>query len=368
MNNITGYSLLISDLKNLENDISTFLNVKHKNKPYIKLINNLEASLILSLVLGKSLSFGLKYQNFDLQPINKLFHSIGMDLIRIINMENYKEFLKNDVKDDLYDVYTPSSFIEFFEKHGKSVDEDTAIKIGFEFTYIISENSNFFELKESKIDRNLTKRYIILKSGFKDIINTITLTTTSELPMIIKPLPIVINNEGKLIQFGGSLSNNKYKMSTLRSHSYENISANDMTYTNNVINAINFVNSVEYTINKELYYIITHNNFIKNNENLIYFTPHHQTGEINKLLKDKKHHEVSYIYKYNSKYISDVSILNIAKLMLNVEKFHLSMFIDWRGRFYSSRCSLNFKGGELARSLLFFKKGKVLSEEGLRSL
>lgn len=65
---------------------------------------------------------------------------------------------------------------------------------------------------------------------------------------------------------------------------------------------------------------------------------------------------------YNSKYIYEMRIQSstllifIAKLM---NEFFFPAFLDWRGRLYIHDGPLNFQGGELARSLLWFQMKNI---------
>ena len=60
-------------------------------------------------------------------------------------------------------------------------------------------------------------------------------------------------------------------------------------------------------------------------------------------MENKNYSKVNEIVSCNSKYLYETSVLNIARLMLNVEEFFLTNFIDWRGRFYTSNSVLNMK-------------------------
>ena len=88
----------------------------------------------------------------------------------------------------------------------------------------------------------------------------------------------------------------------------------------------------------------------------------------NDLRKNKEYLKLKEILSHNSKYLYHSTLLSIAKLMSNVDEFYMTVFIDWRGRFYSSNCALNIQGGDLARSLLLFKNGEVLTENGVKAL
>lgn len=132
--------------------------------------------------------------------------------------------------------------------------------------------------------------------------------------------------------------------------------------------AVNTIANVEYCVNIDLLNILTTNHYFKNGKPLVTLKPHPKVNSLNELIINKDYTLIDEITKHNSKYLSDTSIISIAKLMSYVEGFYITVFIDWRGRLYSSNCILNIQGGELARSLLLFKKGEVLSDNGVKAL
>ena len=142
-----------------------------------------------------------------------------------------------------------------------------------------------------------------------------------------------------------------------------------MKFNKTLIDTVNQMGCTEYTINKKVLSIITEKEyFLKGSERLIHFKSHEESELLSKYVEEKNYIKVNEITVYNSKHFYDISILNIARLMNNVDKFYITTSIDWRGRFYTSSCSLNIQGGEVARGLLLFAEGQPLDEKGLYAL
>lgn len=98
-------------------------------------------------------------------------------------------------------------------------------------------------------------------------------------------------------------------------------------------------------------------------QKLINFNPHPETSKLSEYIKNKTVNKTGEILTHNSNYIYNTSILNIALMMREVDEFYVTPFMDWRGgRIYFSSSTLNIQGGQLARALLLFSKGSILSE------
>jgi DNA-directed RNA polymerase len=363
-NDSLGLRILVGEIKNLKDDIHKFINdpVFTKHKPYFKIIKTMDPTLILSILLGKAIPFSVRYKDSDEQPIHSLFKDLGDALLREVGLEYYNNDLKaGKITKDI-------NLSEYCSINNLILDEEELIKLGCDLVVILSNNSNLIELKEIKVSKNLSKRIILARDGLKNLLDNITLVDSEELPMLIKPLAWRINTEGVITEYGGSLLNNKYRFKSLRSKSFENIKGNNIKLSNLVIDAVNKIASVEYSINTELLDIVTSNEYFKGKSPLVYLEPHSETSMLSTFIEDKNYIKVNEITSHNSKHLYDSSIISVARLMSKVEGFYVTVFIDWRGRFYSSNSCLNIQGGELARSLLLFRDGEVLNEKGLKSL
>src|SRR5690348_11046064 len=152
-----------------------------------------------------------------------------------------------------------------------------------------------------------------------------------------------------IVEYGGTYSNNKYKLKPLISNTYKNPIAKTTIFTEEYINTINKLSSTPYKINKDVFDIISQKVYnIENNKSLVIFKPHeesHLLGDyLNALAKKKDYVKIHEIVSHNSKYLYTSSILNIARLMLNVDEFYFTVFGDWRGRIYTSNSALNMQG------------------------
>jgi hypothetical protein len=132
-----------------------------------------------------------------------------------------------------------------------------------------------------------------------------------------------------VVEYGGTYYNNKYQLKSLVSLTHKNPIVKNMKLNQSLVDTVNKLSSNEYTVNKKLFKIITEKEYYKsNNLKLVQFKPHKDSRLISKYMEDKNFSKVHEIVSYNSNYLYDTSILNIAKLMLDVDKFYLTTFID----------------------------------------
>jgi len=139
-----------------------------------------------------------------------------------------------------------------------------------------------------------------------------------------------MDSEGLIKEYGGSLLNNKYRFKDLRSRSIENMIANDIKYSQEVLDAVNRIASVEYTINTSVLDIITKNVYFKgkNKLPLVYLEPHSETSMLSTFIADKNFIKVNEITSHNSKHLYDNSVVSVARLMSKVDGFYVTVFID----------------------------------------
>jgi len=136
----------------------------------------------------------------------------------------------------------------------------------------------------------------------------------------------------------------------------------------NIVKTINYIQSIGYIINKEmLRYILQ---YISEGvlDNSIIMEYHSESPN---LFKYRTNHEkkglVCEILRHNSKCYVNRLILSNAILYENCE-LYFPVFIDFRGRLYTNTPSFSFQGSELVKSLLYYKKGVIINEQGLKSL
>ena len=102
-----------------------------------------------------------------------------------------------------------------------------------------------------------------------------------------------------------------------------------MKLNKSLIDTINKMGRTGYTINKKVLSIIMEKEyFAKEGEILIHFKSHEESELLSKYVQDKNLIKVNEITAYNSKYFYDISILNIARLMYNVDKLYSPISID----------------------------------------
>jgi len=365
LSNDIGFNIIIRQLESLNEDIIILFNISSfiRNKPYMQIIKDIDPSLILSVVIGKVIPFVIKYNDLESQPITNFIIQIGEEILKVVYLEMYKRDLENEK------ISSELKFYEYIKQNNLTFNEDESAKLGLDMLNFFSNRSNFVELKEIKVKKDLIKRQLIPKEDFYKLLDGFTLIESEELPMLVPPYPWKIDNNGNIFEFGGNITNNEHRFKDLVSKSHKNYSIKNMKFNKDLIDTVNKMAQTEYTLNKKLLSIITEKEyFTKGNKKLIHFKPHEESLLLSKYAKDKNFFKVNEINVYNSKYHHDTSILNIARLMYNVDKFYITTFIDWRGRIYTSSCSLNMQGNELARGLILMVNGYNLDDKGLIAL
>jgi len=283
----------------------------------------MDPSLILSIVLGRSITFAVRFEDLDKQPIHSLFKNISDDILFEISKEYFiKDKNSNKLENNI-------NFHEYCENNNFTLSEEDAIKLGLDLVVLLCNNSNFLELKEIKIDRSISKRVLITKEGFNDLINNITLMDSEEIPMIIKPYPWKVDSNGDIVSYGGTILNNQLQYKPLRSKSHENTAVNNAPFSNEVIDSANKIAGVKFSINTKVLEIISNNIYYKNdNTPIVNFGKHPESNNLSSYIHDKNNVKVNEIISHNSKYLYESSLINIAKLMSKVDGFYLTIFID----------------------------------------
>jgi hypothetical protein len=115
----------------------------------------------------------------------------------------------------------------------------------------------------------------------------------------------------------------------MTSQNVENSQAKYVKPSKELVYTVNKMASVKYAINKDLFDIITSKVYYKSNGNeLVLFNPHEDTEKLNQYYKDKNYTKCYEITSYNSRYLYENSILNIASLMYNCEEIYFTNFVD----------------------------------------
>ena len=153
---------------------------------------------------------------------------------------------------------------------------------------------------------------------------------------------------------------------------------NDYYYTEPLI-IKNFFLSKESTINEiNILYTFVNNMGrvpFKINVNLLDFllSDGYKFGLLKEIIKKPDNLKKNSL-EYN-KYISDTAeyitqayTLNIAKLFKNLNSIYFPVRLDYRGRLYCNATYLNYQGSELAKSLLLFSEGTIISISDISAL
>lgn len=361
--NKIGMGVIFRQLTLLEEDVKMLMmRGSMKNKGYMEIIKHADASLIISVIISKIIPFTLKYKDIDTQPITKLILDVGK---AILNEIAYNLYIK-DLKDKV--ISEEVKLKDYIKEKDLSLEDDELAKFGLDFIHFIGSRSNFVELKESYVGKELYRRYLVPKEDLTVLLENYSFIDTEELPMLIKPFPWIIK-DGKIIEYGGTYLNNKYQFKSIISNTYKNPICQDMLLNQNLIDTVNKLSSTPFIINDKVFKILTEKEYyINGNKKLINFRAHEESNLLSRYMDEENLMKVNEIVSFNSKYLYETSLLNIAKLMLNVNEFYLTTFLDWRCRFYNSNSLLNMQGSELARALILFSKGYILDENGVRAL
>jgi DNA-dependent RNA polymerase len=187
-------------------------------------------------------------------------------------------------------------------------------------------NPNFYHTKDMyKVDIN---------ENFLEEIKKNIVTFPFALPMICEP------NKWSEKDYGGYLSNSKIKKSIITKSDFHKHKIN---LKSNLFKAINYLNSIKFSINSDLL------NFLNNEGNYL-----------------KKENS---IYADKSTILQENFSLKIADCFNNCNKpFYLTARADWRSRLYVQSFFINYQGNDLALALLQFWEGEKLTELGKKYL
>nr|QBM31616.1 hypothetical protein [Arthrobotrys musiformis] len=385
----TGLKFLLETIKLLENDLE---DCKKDSRIFTKnfkdVIYELDNSTIVSIVLSTVIPSIYKYRDStDSNKIIKLYpiyKKIGSKLVFCYIEKMYDKY-KNHVKSfstpfkfNININPTPSEFefdidtsLESFSKNIKDIfdsHEEYYIKLGFKLVLFFSDRSGLFSIENEIINKEHTIAQLIPADNLDEKIINYLSNDDSTYPMVCSPDDWEISitkNEYKIIKQGGFLSQNFKKNKFIQSNP-KNKGLTKL-YNDHIVNTINYIQSINYIINKDVLKIILKNINLGILDDLILLNIHPETSNIMKLISKKEKSLVKSILKHNTKSYIDRIILTNAILYRNSDLF-FPVFIDFRGRLYTSTPSFSFQGSELIKSLLLFKKGFVLNESGLKSL
>lgn len=291
---------------------------KHNEKGIInKRFNylNLDIMLFKAEIVLLSISFILSlYSKISLTNIEiKLGESISFFLYRKLNQgEDYTSW-------------------KHIHRLNKTKD---LLKLGHYFVSLfLQEPAAIFE-EDVKDDSYTTNSEKILRvsDNYVESIKDNLIVHPNTIPMVCKP------STWSEDSFGGFLGNN-YEKNDLVVGSFQH--QHNLASRENLYNAINEINSIKFSINTELLDYL-------NNEG--------------KYILDE------YISKENENNVLNAFITLKMADIYSKSHFYLNVNCDWRGRIYTNSFFLSYQGSELAKSMIQFYDGEVLTETGLRNL
>lgn len=399
--NSIGIDILMNSISKLDKVLNTIKTDKRylKNKNYRNHILLSENGLIISIVLSNVIPHIMKYKAS--QNTATLFNRIGKELHSNLLNNEWIKYDKNEKatltvekyyveqNNNKYEIEKGLSKEEFYIRLDEIlgiISSDDYFKLGCDLAEIVSENSNLFNFMNVANEDNTVQRIIVPGHKLEDQIVKLLAVDTEKLVMICEPCKweITINDTKSfnINKYGGFLLNNINKNEFLNQSFINN--GKTTLHDLKIIDCINYLGSIPYTINTQvLKHVLNliksiegeeqlyNNNKIKE---LIKLNMHHNTKNLYNLTLRKKYGDISLIHKHNSQYYSDKSIITSALLFSSWcdsskdNSIYFNYFIDWRGRLYTDTSYLSFQGGNLARSLLLFKRGQLITEKGLEHL
>lgn len=397
-NAIDSASMVINSLKNSK--------ILLKGKLYSTCFINTHTDVIISVVISNVIPHGLKHDDVNKQYVTGLYKKIGGYLVREYNKsvyigyktwcisllegygmkKDYVDFDNPNIKDLVSKLLLENPFridregleykkyITFNELakdlHTQSLTEVDYIKYGCDMVELISEHTNLYEIDEhyNYHEEKSSRLVVISDDSRKEILDLISYTDNT-FPMIYKPedwsVDVMEDGGYNIVKPGGYLKSgldcsfihNKYK------------NQGGMKLENaNLINTINYLQGVEYMINKDVLNIITERIGSGVLKNIVDIDFHPLTNKMSKIKKDGDDVLLKEILRYNSVSFVNRQILSNAILLKNVDRIYFPIFVDWRGRIYSITSSFSYQGPDLAKSLLLFKEGIAINNNGVIKL
>jgi hypothetical protein len=118
------------------------------------------------------------------------------------------------------------------------------------------------------------------------------------------------------MKYGGFITNNKEDKKSFIRKSYKNIGVS-ILYNKNIINTINYLDSIKFCINNNvlnyIFNLLLNNN--KNILNLIKLNLHHNTNNLYLLKYNKNMNEFNTILEHNSQFYNDNNVMQISLLL-----------------------------------------------------
>ena len=397
-NAIDSASIAVNALKNSK--------ILLKGKRHKTCLINTHTEILISVVISNVIPHGLKHKDITNQYVTSLYKIIGFYLVR-----EYIKTVYNDYKNwcisflhvssskyvsiDLNDPITIKrintlllnkpfiidcenleykNYITFNQLvkdlHTISFTEEDYIKYGCDMVELISAHTNLYDTVEhyNSYEEKSYRLVTISEESRSEIFDLISYSENT-FPMIYKPVDwsIKIVNEGKynIITKGGYFNTD---LDTNFIHNKYKNQGEVKLDNNNLIKTINYLQGIEYKINKDVLNVITDriaNGLLKK---LLDIDFHPSTNKMSKIKKDGDNILFKEILSHNSSTFVNRQILTNAILLKNNNSIYFPMFVDWRGRLYCKTSTFSYQGPDLAKSLLLFKEGVVINKKGVIKL
>lgn len=286
----------------------------------------------------------IAFQLENSQGSNYIYYKIGEKLFKYYDLN--KQFIthiieigKNNIKDikKITKKEWKFLYINFYKSEKYKEYKEMVLKLGLKFFNIFKDK--FYDIKKVLYKNKIINRLVLkeqIKQKIKKIIDVQKIYKYKyKIPLIEKPIEWGPNLE----DYGGWHSP-ELRKSLIK----ENINDGHNLEINykKIYPIINKLQSIEYTINKDLL------NFILKNKDKIYFI----------LLQGLDKESIAYKTKKEQYDI----ILNLAIYMSNYDKFYFTYEFDYRGRIHIIQEYLNYQGNLLARILIVWKQKKPKNE------
>jgi len=233
------------------------------------------------------------------------------------------------------------SFKIYYGYYNEKLEKDDLTKVGRLGTYFmylfINDPTSIFseEFAENDFDSDISLQ---INPEYTQLVRDEIMLHPKSIPMICQPNPW-----GKNL-YGGFLENEFLKESIITGSSYHK---HNMKNKDNLYNAVNYFNSIKFSINNDLLnYLNTHKGELLINllDNLKLKAGDKDISESEKLQRN--------------------ITLKLAEIYKNIP-FYLNTHADWRGRIYTHSFFISYQGGDLSSAVLQFFDGESLTESGL---
>ena len=242
----------------------------------------------------------------------------------------------------------------------RKLDVNTRLRASYSIYKTMVKHEYINEIKDYS-KKNMIIRVDLNVDIYNYIIDAVEngiLKTYYKLPMIYKPNPYKLNENGK---YEGGY----YTFPT------EIVTKDGYKASQEIIDSCNKIQNIGYKINTD---IIDKIRLVKPHNTISYDKFRNELKILPKKSKAYKKccrlyfQEVNTFKSRLSKYNADVSTLEIAKMFKDCDVIYFPTYLDYRSRVYYIPSFLNPQGSDLAKSLIQYADTEELNEEGKDNL